>query len=322
MKYTCCTYMHSGLRLNFNSINVCCSMMPGPILDQDFKGKKIDWNSIEEKRFDAIQSCKNGIIPDNCKGCIHLCEHEWDDNNKINEIFLLNHTHCNCSCVYCVNKYITNGKVTRKIQKSEYYDSYPLLLEAYKNNRISKDVTLHCLGGEPAVLEETSKILKLFIKNGLKYVYCVTSGINYIKEMEAVFKKYDGEVVISLDCGCSETYKKIKRVDKFNDVVKNIRRYLKASKNKPERVMVKYILTENYNDNTNEIDKFFELLINLGLNKTRIDVDYAKTCQGIQDELPSHFNSLYKYFKNKAEENNIVLNQYCVMEKIFEDNHY
>lgn len=322
MKYTCCKYMHNGLRLNFDSINVCCSMFPGPILHEDFKGEKINWESIEKKRFKAIENCKKGIIPENCTGCIHLREEEWNDEDKINEVFLLNHTHCNCSCVYCVNHYITKGKVTRKVQKSEYYDAYPLLLEAYKQKRLSKNMTLHCLGGEPGVLEETGKILKLFIKNGLNHVYCVTSGINYIKEMETVFKKYNGEVVISLDCGCRETYKKIKRVDKFDEVVKNIKKYLKASKGKPEHVMVKYILTENYNDNVEEIDRFFKLLTDFGLNQTRIDVDYNKTCLGIHDELPKHFNFLYNYFKKKAQENNIKLNQYCVMEKIFEENHY
>lgn len=322
MKYTCCSYMHSGLRLNYNSINACCSMMPGPILCEDFSGKNINWEDIEQKRRNAIESCKNGVVPENCKGCIHLKELDWNENDKINEIFLLHYTHCNCSCVYCVNQYITKSKVTRKVQKSEYYDAYPLLKEAYKKNRLSKNLTVHCLGGEPGVLKETDKILKLFIKNGLRYVYCVTSGINYVKRMEEVFKKYDGQVVISLDCATRETYKKIKRVDKFDEVVKNIKKYIKASKGNPDRVMVKYILTLGFNDNIEEIDKFFDLLTSLGLKQTRIDVDYKKTCDGCHDKLPEHFYDLYKYFKTQAELKNFDLHQYDVMEEIFRNNHY
>lgn len=322
MKYICCSFMHSGLRLNFDSINVCCSILPGPILCEEFKGRQIEWQSIEKKRFEAIQSCKKGVIPSNCIGCIHLREDSWNDEEKINEIFLLTHTHCNCSCVYCVNQYITKGKVTRYSKKSEYYDAYPLLLEGYKQNRFSDKITIHCLGGEPAVLNETSKILKLFIKNGLKHASLVTSGINYVKEMETIFKKFDGQVTISLDSGTRETYKRIKRVDKFNDVLKNIKKYIKASNPNKNSIMVKYVLTENYNDNFCEIDKFFNVLLNFGLKQTRIDIDYRKTCIGIHEQIPEHFSMLYEYFKQKAKENGITLNQFTIMEKIFKEKRY
>ena len=218
--------------------------------------------------------------------------------------------------------YVHKGKVTRIAKKSEYYDAYPLLLEAFKNNRLSDKITVHCLGGEPAILKETSKILKLFIKNGLKHVSCVTSGINYIKEMETIFEKFDGQITISLDSGTRETYKKIKRVDKFNDVIKNIKKYIKATNGTKNSIMVKYILTENYNDNHKEIDSFFKILLNLGLKQTRIDIDYRKTCIGIHEEIPEHFSELYEYFKERANFYGIALNQYNIMDKIFKEKHY
>lgn len=314
--------MHYGLRFNYNSIHVCCNVLPGPILSENFEGKDLNWETITQKRLEAIENCKRGIIPDNCKGCIHLREEEWQEHKQIDEIFLLHWLHCNCSCVYCVNSHYTGGKVTRRPKDSDYYNVYPLLKDAVKKGQISKEVTIHCLGGESAVLKEMDKILKLFIKNGLRYVFCVTSAIDYIKPMKDVFKKYDGQVVISLDSGCSETYKKIKRVDKFNAVVSNIKRYLKDANGDTKKVMVKYILTEGYNDSKEEIDKFFKLLTEIGVKQTRVDIDYKKTIDGEHGALPQHFYELRDYFFKKAEENQLEIHQYPYMDKMFEEGHY
>lgn len=315
--------MHNGLRFNYNSIHVCCSLMPGPILAENFDGKKINWHDINQKRSEALEGFKKGIIPDNCKGCVHLKEQEWTDgDDQIKEIFLLHWLHCNCSCVYCVNQEMTKGKVTRRPKDSDFYNAYPIIKEALKQGHISKDLTVHCLGGESGVLKEMNKILELFIKNGLRYVYCVTSGIEYIKPIREIFKKYDGQLVISLDSGCRETYKKIKRVDKFDDVIKNIKRYIKDSNGNMNRIMLKYILTEGYNDSKEEIDKFFSLLKELGMIQTRIDIDYKKTCEGYSGPLPEHFAELNRYFRQKASDLNLTLHQYAVMERIFEQGHY
>ena len=73
----------------------------------------------------------------------------------------------------------------------------------------------------------------------------------------------DGRVILlltSLDAGTRETFKAIKRVDRFDRVVENLKKYPTDK----TRLMLKYIFLEGVNDNEADIDGYYEIVKDTG----------------------------------------------------------
>ncbi len=302
MKYTCCQNLQSGLHFNFKDLRCCCSIQKGHAFIEDYKGKKINWKKLKEERKKIIEDCKQGIFPQGCIGCPELKEQDWDDSYKIDQLYLFHWTHCNCGCIYCVNMRNTKGQYVSKPQKSAYYNLLPVIKDMIWKKELSKRANVFCLGGESGVLKEFDPIMDSLLKNGTNQIIFLTSGISYIKSIEKALKQTVSEIIISIDAGCKETYKLIKRVDEFDSVVKNVVKYASSTSSAAESITLKYIIVENKNDTTEEIEKWLMLTKNLGLNRVRLDLDYSKILQGTEDTVPKHFYALFEYFKNRTDE--------------------
>lgn len=101
-----------------------------------------------------------------------------------------------------------------------------------------------------------------------------TSAIYYSKGIEkaikkAPFVKFD----FSMDCGSREMYKKIKRIDAFDNVIANIKRYMSCSPNAKNAIVAKYIIIRNVNDNVEELKKWLDVTLSLGIKFTKLEFD-------------------------------------------------
>lgn len=321
MKYHSCKYIESGINFHFEHIKPCCSIFYGPIFVSQYKGEKINWKTIQEKRNLIREEFKKGNINESCKKCYCLQYDDWNDNPQINCIHIYHWLHCNCGCTYCSNIKFTKGEYSPKAKKSDYYDLLPILKEMSKEKMIAENSDINFVGGEPTVLKEFDGILKLLLKHNPQNVSILTSAIKYSKSVEKCIKANKGNLVISLDSGCAETYFKIKRVEEFGNVVKNIKKYLSSCKSAIERIQLKYIILEKLNDNIEEIEKFLQLAKGINLKRVRFDVEFCHSMHSGK-KIPEHLYSLFEYAQKRCIDLNLKLETFDLVDTILEKGHY
>ena len=303
-----CDELNNVLSCFHDRIMSCCTGQMGPTYIEGYKGEKIDWDAFKKVKEDAFKLLNsNDIDKTPCKGCFYLRERKDTDvvSPTFKEINVSHWTQCNCGCIYCARMFHSKGKIAHWSSRSKYYDFLPVLKELYKNELLDREklfVTIQ--GGDISVLKEFPDIFKEFQKNGYLAFFIFSNNIVYQPLIKKLMDEtpYVISFTTSLDAGCRETYKKIKRVDKFNDCVKNLRRYMKD--NVQAKVIVKYILVENINDNVEEITKFINLMSDIGVYMVEFAIDHKWTLFTNLEEnpFPKHYGDLYLTFKNLAEE--------------------
>ncbi len=323
MKYISCKSIQNEIHFFYDQIRICCSMYTGHVFLDNYQGEKIDWARIKKERKEMVENCKHGNIPDNCRPCYDLEEKDWEDNEKIKRISINHWSHCNCGCKYCVNLYLTKGRITKWQKRSEHYKLLPIIKELIKNDMIGNDIEVITMGGDCGVLDEYESVMNLLYKFRIKENSFMTSGIKYVKAIERSLKECEStNITISLDCGCRETYKKIKRVDKFNEVVKNIKKYIKYSRSNGNELISKYIIVDNLNDNINELEKWLLLSKTIGILNVKLDIDYSKMLRTDYNKqiVPQNIKEMYKYFKHRATELKLNILSSKFVESILSNN--
>lgn len=321
MKYPCCKYILGGITFIYDDIRCCCSNNQGLIFETKYNGKHLfDVEKMQAYRKEVIESCKKGIVPYNCKNCVELKEQDWDEKPLIDNIFLNYWDHCNCGCVYCIQE---NAEfLVTKHKKSRFYDVLPILKDLYKLGIVSKDLHFEMVGGEIAVLKEADDIVKFVLKHGAKELSFHTSGIKYSKAIELGLKNCEGcNFDFSLDCANRELYKKIKRIDAFEQVVSNIKKYMNCCPDSDKKVVAKYILIDGLNDNVEEVSNWLNLINNLGIKLCKIDVNFKKFFPEYNKNpiVPNHYYDIFDLLHKKAEEYNMIVCNWDFTERVLQE---
>ncbi len=298
MKYKSCHLIEHGISINVNSIQACClsrefnkGMLP---VIEHYENNKINWNELFEikrrhRKHQKIMDLKF------CEGCYNLREEDWDEEDYISFINFDHWSQCNSNCIYC-------GVQTNKPRQQNNVLS--AIKELIKQGKFKNTGEITFQGGEPTILKEFEPLLKLFIKAGSK-VRIHSSGIKFSRAIREGIKKGAVTVVISPDSVNKETYKKIKRTDKSNNVWDNIKHYRKGLKEEfAPLVKVKYIIIPGINDTFEEITEFLNKIKSLDIKSIIVDVEYTYANQNIQHISP-HVYMLMDYMENFAKENNI-----------------
>lgn len=305
-KYYFCEELNSTLTLMNGRVTTCCSGRNGPAYWEEYKKEPITKEFILRKKEEFYQLLNDEDIEKTpCKDCFYLRERKEDDviSDKFKLINISHWTQCNCGCFYCARMWLTHGKITKRPEKSEFYDFLPFLKQLYKEDLLDRENLTACFqGGDISILKEFEPCVKEFLKQGIKEFTILTNNIRY---QPIVKKLLDMDKVwfnVSIDSGCRETYKKIKRVDKFNDVINNLKKYAKT--NNKHRLSAKFILLDHMNDNKEEIEKFISLMANIGVPHVEFMIDYKWLffTDLEQKPLPSHYGELYQYFKQLCDE--------------------
>ena len=309
MKYYFCDELNNVLSCFHDRIMSCCSGQIGPVYYEAYKGEKIDWNKFREIKYKAFELLNERDIEKSpCKNCFFLRERKETDkiSPTFNLINISHWTHCNCGCIYCARMLDSKGEISDKPQKSQYYDFLPLLKELYKQELLDRqNLTAFIQGGDISVLKEFEPMVKEFLKQGVKEFYILSNNIKYQPIIKKLLDKDMVHYITALDCADRELYYKLKRVDKFNDTINNLKKYAK-SKNS-SKIHVKYILIEHINDNKEEITKFIKLMKKIGISAVEFMIDnkYLLFTDLDKTPLPAHYKDLYLHFEKLCKENNI-----------------
>lgn len=297
-----CRHICKSIHFQANVITSCSSNTCGLTFQEN--PVNLDCQNIETKYKELLESFKQGNIPDCCQNCFELQE-DYDLSQikdvKIKTFYISNWLHCNAYCRYCVHNGIKNKRnlITNKIQKSETYDVMPFLNKLQEKDMVARHPEVYITGGEPALLKELHDVVNFFLKEEAKYFMVFSSCIQYSKDIHKLLQDKDiiTELLVSPDSGNRELYKKIKCVDKFNDVINNLKKYNQGILNPKSRIIAKYISIKDINDNEKDLKEFIDCMYKIGVKHIRLDVEYNYPDK-TNSPIPSLFGFGTEYARN------------------------
>ena len=273
--YKSCEWIENGIDFDVgiygSNIMMCCYVScPGGgniMLKEDYHGEKIDWDEFWKikNRYREIQ--KSGQTINNCKDCVYLQTKDWTEGNHIKSVIFDHFTACNCDCRYCY----THGE-KEKYNSVKSYNVLNIIQDMYEKGILKTGGQIGFGGGEPTILPEFEKLINFLLDNGFDNINVPTSGIKYSPALERGVSEGKVTVLCSLDCGCRETFSKIKNIDAFDKVIENLKRYIKVQKNY-DNVNSKYIICPEINDNIEEAQKWLSLCKTMGIEALTISME-------------------------------------------------
>lgn len=319
-----CEQINHNLTFYPQKIESCCSGFQGPIFLENPTNKvELDWEEIKRKKLEFIKRLENNDVPDDCMRCPYLKQGKTPENEdfRYSKIFLNHFTHCNCKCVYCARLRFYHRDYTEVSKSPDFYHVLPMLksLFALGEEEINKkQMKIDFQGGDLCVLDEFEDIMEFFIEQDFKRIDLTTNNIVYQPVIERCLRENRCVLISSLDCGCRETYRKIKGVDKFDVYIDNLRRYAAVAEN-THRFLISYIIIQKFNDNLEEAQKFLNLMKELGMVKIRLEIDYNDLF-GYKGDfvIPKHYYEIFDLFNDFAANNNMTIMYTQYTKEIFE----
>ena len=306
MKYKCCSLLMGGIEFRYNGVALCQRVDHiggGDIVVQTYDEKtdkhfKFDINKYFDKQREIIEQNKTGELYHKCVGCVELKEWDWPEieDLRLNQMIFHHWTKCNSHCMYC---YTNQDK--KYFNSRKHYNVLPILKEFVKKGNVLGYGGMCCFaGGEISCLREFNDIVKLLDKYDYAYIFN-SSCVKYEKTVEKCLKKGNGMMIVSVDCGNRELHKKIKQVDTFNAVWKNIKKYAEAAKDHKDMIFTKYIVLKDINDNEQSITEFLEMSKKSGIETVLMEIDHYYFLEH-RNDIPKYIIDLFYFAFNKANE--------------------
>lgn len=310
MKYNCCEYLLHQIVFDQFDIKPCCSssMNNETVKFFDFKeGDDFDINRYIEKRKEYIEQFKQGIIPSCCEGCPIIKNQEWDvDEIYFDRIIIANKAKCSCNCIYCVYTH-DNPEAKHFYNTRKSYDVIPILEQFRTKNLIKENSMIIIGGGEYTEFpqEEVDWIIYFASFMGCK-ISLLSSGIFYSEATAKILRSGSAELSISPDSGTEKTYKKIKQVNAFNKVWKNLEKYVQSAKDNPNSIVeIKYIIIPNINDSIDEFKAFIRKCQDIGCKNIHIDIEHYWFSEHKSESMPKSIIEIKKLI-NKTQNMNFT----------------
>lgn len=299
-----CKWISSGIVFNQNDLGHCCYAAPGggrpPITnDKSYNGELLNFDSIFEKKDKIQQLQANGETYPPCEGCEFLEEKNWENNKKIKNIVIQQSPVCNCKCTYCFTE-----------QNKEYYNTWkpynvlPVIKDMIEKGILEKGAYVNIAGGEPTILKEFEELCELLLAHNC-FLDVFSSGIKFSPVIEKGIQSGKINVTVSIDSGCSETYKTIKQIDAFDKVVENLTRYAKNQYLHRNRLRTKYIILPGVNDNIEEVSKWLHLNASMGVKEIMLDIEEV-WFKNNRNNIPQSYFEIVEFVKSVANELNLT----------------
>ena len=296
-----CTFLGRTLNFDYGKIAFCCNFtidkMPVICDIASLENKSLKY-IFTNKLIDTIRCNQAG--KGLCTGCKHLREMEFEGLNdqtlRLSSITWNNFRRCNSGCVYCFQD---------QAEPTKPYLAYELAEQLYTQGLVGKNALLLFGGGEPSMLPNLKNYLDFGYRHHMEQLLN-TSAIRYSQEL------YDGltkgvTVQISPDSGTRETYRRIKRRDRFEAVWNTIGRYCDF----PDAVRVKYIVF-SWNSSKEDLDGFLEECKKAGVKNVEISAERNVAISDRNRVFEDKAQNLYWSFGKKEEEACLYLINKCL----------
>lgn len=314
MKYKSCHLLEHGIYFFYDSIQVCCMIVGKAAehfhLQENYDGAQVDWEKIIEQKRALRKKHREGNLHPNCQECFNLEEKDWDQEDYINNLYISHWTNCNCACSYCYTECSKEHYNTRK-----NYKMMPILKDMLKKGILNFDGYLAFGGGEPGVLDEFDDIVNLFLENNVRSIVTNSSGIKYVESIAKGLSTGRLDVTISIDSGTPETFIKIKKIDAYYRVMENLKKYIAAQGEFVDKVRSKYVIVPEVNDNIEEIEKWLQNSIDIGIKQVIIDLE-GKWYLRIRENIPQYVHHLVSYVEKRTKELGLGLSYYSYADQL------
>lgn len=178
-----------------------------------------------------------------------------------------------------------------------------------QKNILRRGGAVHFGGGEPTLLPEFEDIIRLLLDYKFYDLRVHTSGIKYSPILERGIREGRLRVIVSVDAGSAETFKKIKQVDAYNIVRENIRKYASAQVLRrhaltPDLYMrgdicasSKFIVIPGINDTKEEVENWIKADVEAGVHTSIVDIEENWFKQNENDLPQSIFDFIYLIYE-------------------------
>ena len=231
--YRSCYFLESGIGFFSHEIGCCCDR-PTPV--------KVHPTADVGKTIDAFLAEREHVIRENqgpnppCEGC-DLFRNCSPDNGQIKWMDFGVICYCNFSCTYCT----LQRDFIQDRNKPESYDSLELAKELKRRNLLSEDLEICFSAGEITVHPRKDEYYD-FIEQNAKFAYFDSNAGRFDPRLAHILSlSPQNSLMVSLDAGTKETFRKIRGVDALERVVENVAKYHKYCPN----LFLKYILLDD-----------------------------------------------------------------------------
>lgn len=321
-----CSYIEHGMVLDHcNRIRSCNNFNPRyggrPVIYENYHGEKINWKEFFDIKRELRKKYRENSCPEICKDCVNTAFKEWDDEDYIDYLLLTPWVPCNSNCIYC-----SAPRDSEVLKNTKVYKVLPLVKDMIKNNILKKDGTIDFAGGEPTIYSEFEALLHEFIKNDFTKIIIHTNAIKKSNAIIKGLKKGVVRILVSIDAGTKEVHRKVKQVDSYDSVWRNLKEYAKNQPKDSDFVKAKYIIVPGLNDSEKEIDIWLQKCKEINIKSVVLNLDFNWIMQNVDGDLMPLYN-LMKYTQNTASEMGINCELYgqifqvkCEVEKSREEN--
>lgn len=313
--YCSCEWIEHGLVFYPSKLTMCCFCSDvknsHTLIQDNFNGDNFDIERLFTNRDIFRRFHKKAKIHVNCLNCPSLKLEAWDERNYIDSLYISHWTECNSKCSYCY------ANCHPEEFSNKHYKILNILKQLCTKGILRRNSKILFGGGEPALLDEFNDIITFLLDNGFQDIRVHSSGIKYIDCLERGLKENKIHLVISVDSGSREVYKKIKNVDCYNIVRENIKKYaLNKNQNNEANVSAKYIIIPGINDSIDEIEKWISENINAGLSYSVLDIEENWYNEN-KNNIPQKVYDIIEYSKSRSLENGMHFELYERVKKLF-----
>lgn len=184
---------------------------------------------------------------------------------------------CLSHCVYCCADGASEGAPRVQMSSLESFGNF--VDAAFALDRIDDDFTCAVDMSERDLDRKIAVVTETVKRSGLHpLAYKINSCLlTYGEHLAELMRQGMAYVVWSLDAGTRETYRKVKQIDAFENVMKNIRRYIEDDAYGGKLIAAKYLIVKGVNDNEAEFDAFLKIITDLKLRFISLSFDFFET---------------------------------------------
>lgn len=236
-----CPKLESGLRLGQEGIHACqLGPFSSPIYwTAEEAGKlTITRQMIIEKRKWIFDLLNDSHSETPCKHCHMVVTKPAEEVrfDRLGHIDLAATTTCNLRCTFC-------GYTQHDSFAEAKYDALAVL-RLFAPEDVVWDAAVDFNGGEPTLLKDFDDYIDYFASRRIR-VFLYTNGVTFRQSVcDGLANGTIRWACISLDAGTPSTYEKLKKSNRFADVIDNIVRYSEAGRQGGGQVSVKYIFSD------------------------------------------------------------------------------
>ena len=271
-----CYLLGTSIGIGYESIYHCdCPTIDKPmetIITSSFNGGDFPLELYLEN-LKNLMALNNSDTPP-CGGCLFLRETKKHDpwRGYFDNVSITATTACNFRCSYCdeIDHHSINPDNTT-------YDLSATILGMCKHGLISPEhTTVHWGGGEPTMNRAFEHICRILTNNGIPQRVNTNGSIYSEAVAEMLQSSVKSLVRTSIDAGSKEVFKQIRGVDVFDNVWRNVEKYLQMGSDK---MLVKYIVMPE-NSAESELCAFVEKCVSTGAKLTGVVHDNGAVLEG------------------------------------------